>query len=98
MKNKMTICPPINGIGGLTDMEVFACFNIEIDEQGNDLWEFRKIPKKQKTAREKRADLISPDRERMIKPVGRAGSLERIEALAKHYQTTDEVTPFHPFR
>ena len=76
MKNEMTICPPINGIGGLTDMEVFGCFNIEIDEQGNDLWEFRK----------------------MINPVGRAGSLERIEALAKHYQTTDEATPFHPFR
>jgi len=90
------ICPAIEGIGGMTDMEAFDCFNIEIDEDGNDLWEFRKI-QKTKTARELKADLIAPDREKMVNPVGRAGSLERVQALIEHYQTTDEESPFHPF-
>ena len=91
------ICPAIEGIGGMTDMEVFSCFNIEIDEDGNELLEFRKIQKKQKTARELKADLIAPDREKMINPVGRAGSLERVEALIEHYQSTNEESPFAPF-
>ena len=30
----------------------------------------------------------------MIDKVGRAGSLERVEALAKHYQNTEEKSPF----
>lgn len=90
------ICPAIEGIGGMTDMEAFACFNIEIDEDGHDLWEFRKI-QKTKTARELKADLIAPDREKMINPIGRAGSLERVQALIEHYQSTDEESPFHPF-
>ena len=51
------ICPAIEGIGGMTDMEVFSCFNVEIDGDGNDLWDFRKIQQKTKTARELKADL-----------------------------------------
>ena len=91
------ICPAIEGIGGMTDMEVFSCFNVEIDGDGNNLWDFHKIKQKTKTARELKADLIAPDREKMINPVGRAGSLERVEALIKHYQSTDEESPFASF-
>ena len=42
------ICPAIEGIGGMTDMEVFSCFNVEIDGDGNDLWDFRRFNKKRK--------------------------------------------------
>ena len=91
------ICPAIEGIGGMTDIEVFACFNVEIDEDGNDLWEYRKKPKKVLSARELKAELIAPDRDKMINPVGKAGSLERLDALIKHYQTTEEQSPFDPF-
>jgi|TARA_R110002110_G_scaffold285273_1_gene499527 hypothetical protein len=96
MENKNTICPPIAGIGGMTDLEVFACFNIEVDETGNDLWEFRVIPKKRKSAREHRIDMTPEEADLMIDKVGRAGSLERVAALVEHYQTKEEKSPFLP--
>ena len=48
MKNEMTICPPINGIGGLTDMEVFGCFNIEIDEKAMTFGSSVRFPRNKK--------------------------------------------------
>ena len=94
MKNE--ICPAIEGIGGMTDLEAFACFNVEIDERGSDLWEFRKVPKKRSAARELAMDMVPAEADLMIDKVGRAGSLERVEALVKHYQNTEEKSPFSP--
>ena len=94
MKNE--ICPAIEGIGGMTDLEAFACFTVEINEQGSDLWEFRKVPQKRSAARELAMDMVPAEADLMIDKVGRAGSLERVEALVKHYQNTEEKSPFSP--
>tara|TARA_B110000902_G_C13922101_1_gene442523 strand:+ start:202 stop:519 length:318 start_codon:yes stop_codon:yes gene_type:complete len=95
MKNE--ICPAIEGIGGMTDLEVFACFSLEIDGQGTDLWSFRKIKQTvKKTAREHRIDMTPLEADTMIEKIGLAGSLERVAALAEHYQTKEENSPFLP--
>ena len=86
MENESTICPPIAGVGGMTDLEAFGCFNIEIDETGNDLWEFRAIPKKRKPAREIQQDMTPAEADLMIDKVGRAGDESRIEELCRFYQ------------
>jgi hypothetical protein len=86
MKNESTICPPIAGVGGMTDLEVFGCFNIEIDENGNDLWEFRVIPKERKPARELHQDMVPVEADLMVDKTGRAGDESRIVALARFYQ------------
>ena len=89
------ICPAIEGIGGMTDLEAFACFSLEIDEQGTDLWNFRKVKKAvTKSARDHRIDMTPLEADLMIDKVGRAGSLERVAALAEHYQTKEEKSPF----
>jgi len=82
----MTICKPVCGIGGVDDLELFDIFNVEIDEQGSDLWEFRKIPQEKKSAREQRQDSIPTQADLMRDKVGRAGDKSRIEALAIFYQ------------
>lgn len=94
---KDRICPAIEGIGGMTDLEAFACFSLEIDEQGTDLWNFRKVKQTvKKTARDHRIDMTPLEADLMIDKVGRAGSLERVSALAEHYQTKEEKSPFLP--
>ena len=82
----MTICKPVNGIGGIDDLEVFDIFNIEIDEQGHDLWEFRKVKQKKKSARERRQDSVPTQADLMCDKIGRAGDESRIQALASFYQ------------
>ena len=86
MENESTICPPIAGVGGMTDLEVFGCFNIEVDGTGNDLWEFRVIPKKRKPAREIQQDMIPAEADLMVNKVGRAGDESRIEELCRFYE------------
>ena len=94
---KDEICPAIEGIGGMTDLEAFACFTLEIDEQGTNLWDFRKVKNvATKSAREHRIDMTPEEADLMIDKVGRAGSLERVAALAEHYQTKEEKSPFLP--
>ena len=94
---KDEICPAIEGIGGMTDLEAFACFTLEIDEQGTNLWDFRKVKNvATKSAREHRIDMTPEEADLMIDKVGRAGSLERVAALAEHYQTKEENSPFLP--
>ena len=82
----MTICPPVCGVGGIDDLELFEMWNIEIDENGNDLWEFRKIKQARKSAREVRQDSIPTEADLMCEKVGRAGDESRIEALTEFYQ------------
>ena len=86
MKKENQICPPVEGIGGMSDVEAFACFNVEIDENGSDLWEFRVIPKERKGARELRQDMIPTKADLMQNKVGRAGDESRIVALTEFYQ------------
>ena len=40
-KETHTIAPLVNGVRHLSDIEAFQCFNVEIDEQGHDLWGYR---------------------------------------------------------
>ena len=88
MKNE--ICPAIEGIGGMTDLEAFACFTVDINEQGSDLWEFRKVPQKRSAARELAMDMVPAEADLMVDKVGRAGSLERVEAVVRQYQNSEE--------
>jgi len=83
-----TICPEVNGVRHLSDIEVFQCFNVEIDEQGHDLWGYRKIADKTIGKRE------VPKRDNLPHD---PGSDERIEWLAKYYAEQvggEEKSPF----
>ena len=83
-----TIAPLVNGVRHLSDIEVFQCFNVEIDEQGHDLWGYRKIADKTIGKREvPKHDNLPHD----------PGSDERIEWLAKYYAEQvggEEKSPF----
>jgi len=81
-----TIAPVVNGVRHLSDIEAFQCFNVEIDEQGHDLWGYRKIADKTLGKRE------VPKRDNLPH---NPGSAERIEWLAEYYSNQDdEVSPF----
>jgi len=87
MKNEThTIAPLVNGVRHLSDIEVFQCFNVEIGEQGHDLWGYRAIPDRKIGKRKvmKHDDLPHEP-----------GSAERIEWLRGYYENQDnEVSPF----
>lgn len=87
MKNEThTIAPLVNGVRHLSDIEVFQCFNVEIDEQGHDLWGYRV---KQDRTIGKRS-VIKQD-----SLPHEPGSDERIEWLRNYYENqNDEVSPF----
>ena len=87
MKNDThTIVTPVNGIRHLSDIEVFQCFNVEIDEHGHDLWGYRKIQDKRIGKRQVVKNDNLPHE---------PGSRERIEWLRGYYENqTDEISPF----
>ena len=81
-----TICPEVNGVRHLSDIECFQCFNIEIDEFGHNLWGFRKIQDKTVGKR------IVPKHDDLP---GDPGSKERIEFLRGYYENDIECqSPF----
>ena len=53
-----TIAATVKGIRTPSDLECFDIFTVEIDGNGNDLWHFRKIRQKKKTARKVRQEMI----------------------------------------
>ena len=81
-----TIVPEVNGVRHLSDLEVFECFNVEIDEQGHDLWGYRVKQDKTIGKREvpKHDDLPHTP-----------GSIERIEWLRGYYENQEgDISPF----
>ena len=87
MKNEThTIVTPVNGIRHLSDIQVFECFRLPIDEQGHDLWGYRAIVDKRIGKRE------VPKFDNLP---GNPGSKERIEWLREQYENdTREISPF----
>ena len=87
MKNEThTIVTPVNGVRHLSDIQVFECFRLPIDEQGHDLWGSRAIIDNKIGKREVPKFDSLP---------GKPGSDERIEWLRKHYESdTEENSPF----
>ena len=87
MKNDThTIVTPVNGIRHLSDIQVFECFRLPIDEQGHDLWGYRAIIDKKIGKRE------TPKTDNLP---GMPGSQERIDWLRGYYENqTDETSPF----
>ena len=87
MKNDThTIVTPVNGIRHLSDIQVFECFNVSIDDQGHDLWGYRAIIDKKIGKRQvPKTDNLPGD----------PGSQERIEWLRGYYENqTDDISPF----
>ena len=85
-KETHTIAPLVNGVRHLSDIEAFQCFNVEIDEQGHDLWGYRV---KQDRTIGKRS-VVKQD-----SLPHEPGSDERIEWLRNYYENqNDEVSPF----
>ena len=81
-----TICPEVNGVRHLSDLECFECFNVEIDEQGHDLWGYRVKQDRKIGKREVPKNANLP-------PM--PGSDERVEWLRSYYENQgDEVSPF----
>jgi|TARA_R110000744_G_scaffold143842_1_gene255798 hypothetical protein len=81
-----TICPEINGVRHLSDLEVFQCFNVEVGKQGHDLWGYR----------------VKQDRKIGERDVPKhdnlphsPGTTERVEWLRSYYENqTGEESPF----
>ena len=85
-KETHTIAPLVNGVRHLSDIEAFQCFNVEIDEQGHDLWGYRV---KQDRTIGKRS-VVKQD-----SLPHETGSDERIEWLLNYYENQNaEVSPF----
>ena len=86
MKNEPhTIAPLVNGVRHLSDIEVFQCFNVEIDEPGQDLWGYRV---KQDRTIGKRSGLKQDSWPQ------EPGMYERSEGLRYYYENqNDEVEP-----
>jgi len=81
-----TIAPLVNGVRHLSDIQIFEAFRLPIDEQGHDLWGYRKIADKTIGKRE------VPKFDNLP---GNPGSDERIEWLRSHYENdTEENSPF----
>jgi len=85
-KETHTIAPLVNGIRHLSDLEAFQCFNVQIDEQGHDLWGYRiKQDRNIGERKVKKHDSLPHD----------PGSEERIEWLRSYYENQEnEVSPF----
>ena len=85
-KETHTICPEINGVRHLSDLEVFQCFKVEVGEQGHDLWGYR--IKQDRTIGEREV----PKHDNLPHS---PGSVERIEWLRGYYENQEgEVSPF----
>jgi hypothetical protein len=99
-----TICPPIGNVKTPSDIECFEMFNIEIDDEGTDLWSIRKnyfAPDGSQALIGERANAVRQEGDTFS---GEPGSEERIEALAAYYESRrvptkdwfeeDERSPF----
>ncbi len=81
-----TIVTPVNGVRHLSDIQVFECFRLPIDESGHDLWGYRAIIDRKIGKRE------VPKHDNLP---GDPGSDERIEWLRGYYENqSGDVSPF----
>ena len=81
-----TICTKVYGVRHLSDIQIFECFNVEIDNHGHHLWGYRaKIDRKIGKREVPKHDNLP----------GEPGSQERIEWLRSYYENqTEDVSPF----
>ena len=93
-----TIAATVKGIRTPSDLECFDIFTVEIDGNGNDLWHFRKVRQKKKTARKVRQEMIPEEADLMRNKVGQPGDELRIQALAEFYgKQSEEKSEESPF-